>query len=109
METKTFTAFTTEEASNIVWTGYNREEAGESFAKWLGHNLEWVSVGLESEAEVIEIVGVSFDLVDFNRQVLVAYLCEQCESNECEANNDAHETTISRCSFVEDFTVVSQY
>ena len=96
--------FTTREAEDFRWVGNTKVEAGNSFAEWLRQNLEWVSVGVEPLV-VTEILDVNFEIIDFNGQVIISYLCEDCVTNECESNGEAHETFVDNCRFKQQETV----
>jgi hypothetical protein len=95
--------FTTKEAQGLRWTGYTKDEAKDVFAEWVRSNLDWVSVGVEPMVAV-EILEVNFDLVSFNGQVAIAYLCAECATNDCEADGEAHETFVDNCRFDEQTT-----
>ena len=92
--------FTTREARDVVFSGYDKANAEQVFTKWLKDNLDWVEAGL-GDTKVVEIIGVNYDLVPFNNTVLVAYLCGECVGDECEANGEGHETEITECRFTE--------
>jgi hypothetical protein len=95
--------FTTRSIDDAIFVGVSQEDASEVFTNWLHENIEWLTAG--SELEAIEIVGVDYDLVDFNNQVIVSYLCSGCEDKSCENEDDYHEETIHQCRFAEKIMV----
>jgi hypothetical protein len=95
--------FTTREAQDLRWAGSTKDEAKRVFAEWVRNNLEWVNAGVEPLV-AIEILEVNFDLVSFNGQVIISYLCAECATNECEADGEAHENFVDNCRFVEQTT-----
>lgn len=101
MITKTTTkiVFTTDSIEDLAFIGYGKEEASSVFTAWLNENIEWITAG--SELEAIEIIGVDYDLVGFNNQVVIFYLCAGCADDSCEKEDEVHEETVHACRFTE--------
>jgi hypothetical protein len=99
LDTRTETVFATREIDGAKFIGGSKEQAEQVFTAWLNDNLDWITAGRESKA--IEILDVTFDLVSFNGDVLVTWLCEECANDDCESNGEAHEETITNCRFEE--------
>lgn len=106
LNTRTEVVFTTREIQNAKFIGGTKEQAQAVFTAWLNDNKEWITAGRDNEA--IEILGVEYDLVSFNGDVLVSWLCDECADNGCESNGEAHEETITNCEFA-NVEFVSEY
>jgi hypothetical protein len=106
LNTKTEIAFTTGEIDGKKFIGASKEDASAIFTAWLNDNLDWITAGRESNA--IEIIGIDYDLVSFNNVVYVSWLCDGCESNDCESDGEPHLEEIGNCRF-EELELVSEY
>ncbi len=72
LDYRTEVALIIDEISDKRFVGATEEEAGKVFASWLNSNKDWITAGTENK--VTEIVEVSFDLVSFSGQIIVAWL-----------------------------------
>lgn len=99
LNTRTEVVFTTREIESAQFIGGTKEQAQAVFTAWLNDNKEWITAGRDNEA--IEILGVEYDLVSFNGQVVVSWLCDECAEDGCEMNGEAHEEFIDNCKFDE--------
>lgn len=106
LNTRTEIVFTTREIESAKFIGGTKEHAQMVFTAWLDRNKALITAGRDNEA--IEIVGVDYDLVSFNGDVLVSWLCDACADDGCESNGEAHEETITNCKF-EEVELVSEY
>lgn len=99
LNTRTEIVFTAREIESAKFIGGSKEHAQMVFTAWVNDNKDWVNAGRENEA--VEILSVDFDLVSFNGDVLIAWLCDECADNSCESDGEAHEATINNCKFEE--------
>jgi hypothetical protein len=90
--------FTTGEiAQAISFVGEDKDNAGAVFGAWIDENKDWVNAGGDFNA--VEIVGIDFQLVEFNGQVIISWLCAECENEGCDKEGDTHEEILSDCKF----------
>ena len=99
-------AFITDSIDDALFIANSREYAEKVFVAWLEENLAWVNAG--ADEDTIEIVGVDFELVEFNNQVIISYLCSGCADNSCENEDEVHEEIVSHCRFTETLLVEEQ-
>lgn len=106
LSTNTEIVFTAREIETARFIGGTKEQAQMVFTAWLDENKDWITAGRDNTA--IEILGVDYDLVSFNGQVLVSWLCDQCAEDVCESNGEPHQEIIDNCKF-EEIRFISDY
>ena len=66
------------------WVALTREGVLDVFTQYIKDNTKWVA------DDVTEILEVQ-EMIAFNNQVNVVYLCSECATNECESDGEPHE------------------